>query len=105
VQPLPSKDEFKEAALPLHVNIMHNPPPIDRVSAASQVPGFLGHVVLTPSVFSTRSYGWKGSKKLTVELANSEGSDKKKVYVQLNINAVWNNRPPFLHLLAQYDYL
>jgi hypothetical protein len=95
VQPLPSKDEFKEAALPLHVNLMHNPPPIDQVSAASHAPGFMGHIVLTPTVFSTRSYGWKGSKKLLVELQNSEGPDKKKVYVQLNINAVCGPCFPF----------
>ena len=96
VQPLPSKDEFKEGALPLHVNVMHNPPPIDQVSAASQAAGFMGHIVLTPSVFSTRSYGWKGSKKLYVELQNSEGPEKKKVWVQLNINAVRDYHYPIL---------
>ncbi|KIM28821.1 hypothetical protein M408DRAFT_68821 [Serendipita vermifera MAFF 305830] len=85
--PLPSKEEFKASALPLHVNITHTPPPIDQVSAASQTPGFMGHIVLTPTEFNTRSYGWKGSKKLYVELQNSEGPDKKKVWVQLNINA------------------
>lgn len=86
-EPLPSKEEFKASALPLHVNITHTPPPIDQVSAASQTPGFMGHIVLTPTEFNTRSYGWKGSKKLYVELQNSEGPDKKKVWVQLNINA------------------
>lgn len=85
---LPSKEEFEKAALPLHVNIMHNPPPIDQVAAAEQAPGFMGHVVMTPSVFTTRSYGWKGSKKLLVELENSSGPEKTKVWVQLNINAV-----------------
>lgn len=67
---------------------MHNPPPIDQVAAASQAPGFMGHVVMTPSVFNTRSYGWKGSKKLLVELENSSGPEKTKVWVQLNVNAV-----------------
>jgi hypothetical protein len=87
-QPRLSKDDFKAAALPLHVNIMHTPPPIDQVPAASETPGYLGHVVLTPSEFSTRSYGWKGSKKMLVQLENAEGEDKPKVWVQLNINAV-----------------
>ncbi|KAG8856529.1 hypothetical protein FRB91_000686 [Serendipita sp. 411] len=84
---LPSQAEFKDAALPLHVNLTHTPPPIDQVAAASKDPGFMGHVVLAPSVFNTRSYGWKGSKKLLVELENSSGPEKTKVWVQLNINA------------------
>jgi len=87
LQPKLSADDFTNAALPLHVNIMHTPPPIDQVASASKDPGFMGHVVLTPSVFSTRSYGWKGSKKLNVELQNSE-DPKKTVWVQLSINAV-----------------
>ncbi|CCA77780.1 hypothetical protein PIIN_03415 [Serendipita indica DSM 11827] len=86
-EPIPTQDEFKEAALPLHVNIMHTPPPIDQVAAANQDPGFLSHIALTPTVFNTRSYGWKGSKKLLVELENSTGPEKTKVWVQLNINA------------------
>jgi len=81
--------EFKEKALPLHVHLMHNPPPIDKPAAATQVPGFIGHLALAPTNFSTGSYGWKGSKKILVELERSEGDggEKEKVWVQLNINA------------------
>jgi hypothetical protein len=87
-QPLLTKEEFKAGALPLHINISHAPPPIDQPSAESQVEGFMGHVVLPPTVFSTQSYGWKGSKKLLVELENPNASKKTKVWVQLTINAV-----------------
>lgn len=68
---------------------MHNPPPIDKPAAATQVPGFIGHLALAPASFSTGSYGWKGSKKILVELERSEGEggEKEKVWVQLNINA------------------
>jgi len=68
---------------------MHNPPPIDEPAAATQVPGFIGHLSLAPTNFSTGSYGWKGSKKILVELERSEGDggEKEKVWVQLNINA------------------
>ncbi len=68
---------------------MHNPPPIDKPAAATQVPGFIGHLALAPTNFSTGSYGWKGAKKILVELKRSEGEggEKEKVWVQLNINA------------------
>ena len=69
---------------------MHNPPPIDKPAAATQVPGFIGHLALAPTDFSTGSYGWKGSKKILVELERSEAAgdgEKEKVLVQLNINA------------------
>ena len=70
---------------------MHTPPPIDKPAAATQVPGFIGHLALAPTDFSTGSYGWKGSKKFLVELERSEGAgdggEKEKVWVQLNINA------------------
>lgn len=86
-QPKLTQEEFKAGALPLHVGISHAPPPIDQPSAESQTTGFLGHVVLPPTVFSTKSYGWKGTKNLVVELENPNGP-KAKVQVQLTINAV-----------------
>ncbi|KAK1219831.1 hypothetical protein PQX77_017405 [Marasmius sp. AFHP31] len=79
---------FKSKALPLHVNVTHTPPTIpddETVPAASADPGFLGTLSLVPSTFNTGSYGWKGSKRITVELEN--GEDKEKVQVQLTINA------------------
>jgi hypothetical protein len=68
---------------------MHNPPPIDKPAPATQAPGFIGHLALAPTNFSTGSYGWKGAKKILVELERSEGEEgeKEKVWVQLNINA------------------
>ncbi|KAL0947548.1 hypothetical protein HGRIS_013644 [Hohenbuehelia grisea] len=87
---LPSS-AFKSQALPLHVNITHTPPTIpdeETVPAAPADPGFLGAVTLVPSSFATGSYGWKGSKRITVELENpGEGEDKEKVQVMLTINA------------------
>jgi hypothetical protein len=39
-------------------------------------------MTLVPSSFSTGSYGWKGSKRITVELQTSEdGGAKEKVQV------------------------
>ncbi|VDC03907.1 unnamed protein product [Peniophora sp. CBMAI 1063] len=83
----PATAHFKKHALPLHVNITHTPPPIadDKESAAVADPGFLGGVSLQPATFATGSYGWKGSKRLQIELDGGDG--KEKVHVMLNINA------------------
>ncbi|KAI0831656.1 hypothetical protein BC628DRAFT_1310712 [Trametes gibbosa] len=82
---------FKARALPLHVNLTHTPPVLSddgAVTLASTDPGFLGTSTLLPSSFATGSYGWKGSKRLTIELQNSDGADEKeKVHVMLTINA------------------
>lgn len=88
--------QFTAQALPLHVNITHTPPVLDssaegKEGATSVVhadPGFVGTTTLVPSVFSTGSYGWKGNKRLTIELPNPNGGDEKeKVHVMLTINA------------------
>ncbi|KAI0047025.1 hypothetical protein FA95DRAFT_1559455 [Auriscalpium vulgare] len=82
---------FKARALPLHVNLTHTPPSIaddESVPAAPADPGFLGAIALAPSTFATGSYGWKGNKRLTVELPDPDGSGAtEKVHVMLNINA------------------
>ncbi|KAH9939591.1 hypothetical protein B0H21DRAFT_711119 [Amylocystis lapponica] len=80
---------FKARALPLHVNITHTPPVIgdDTATAASADPGFVGTTALLPSTFSTGSYGWKGNKRITIELESGEGGEKEKVHVMLTINA------------------
>ncbi|KAL1947260.1 hypothetical protein VTO73DRAFT_14221 [Trametes versicolor] len=82
---------FKARALPLHLNLTHTPPILGddgTVSLASTDPGFLGTSTLLPSTFATGSYGWKGSKRLTIELQNPEGGEEKeKVHVMLTINA------------------
>ncbi|KAH9890568.1 origin recognition complex subunit 2-domain-containing protein [Cubamyces lactineus] len=86
---------FKARALPLHINITHTPPVLaddGTVSVASTDPGFVGTTTLVPSTFATGSYGWKGSKRLTIELENpnaegGEDKEKEKVHVMLTINA------------------
>jgi len=92
---------FKTRAMPLHINITHTPPALADAGAgadgeqevtttvASIDPGFIGTTTLVPSTFATGSYGWKGSKRLTIELQNAEGAEgeKEKVHVMLTINA------------------
>ncbi|KAF8160623.1 hypothetical protein B0H34DRAFT_806152 [Crassisporium funariophilum] len=103
--PLPTAD-FKTKALPLHVNLTHTPPSIrkegsidgngneDVMEGAQDIVaedvGFIGNLTLLPSSFATGSYGWKGSKRITVELqgGDSDGEGgKEKVQVMLTINA------------------
>lgn len=72
--------------MPLHVNITHTPPPIvdeNEVSVAAADPGFIGASTLVVSEFSTGSYGWKGSKRVTIELPGAEGEEKEKVQVMI----------------------
>ncbi|CDO68924.1 hypothetical protein BN946_scf185000.g67 [Trametes cinnabarina] len=84
---------FKARALPLHVNVTHTPPVLaddGSVSLASTDPGFISTATLLPSSFATGSYGWKGSKRITIELQNPEDGgegEKEKVHVMLTINA------------------
>jgi hypothetical protein len=76
---------FKTKALPLHINVTHTPPTIadsETVPAADADPGFIGNLSLLPSSFSTGSYGWKGTKRINVELQNDSG-EKEKVSVML----------------------
>jgi len=82
--------EFKARALPLHVNLTHTPPSIpdqDTVNTTSADPGFVGTTALIPSVFSTGSYGWKGNKRITIEVEDRDSGEKEKVHVMLTINA------------------
>ncbi len=77
---------FKSRALPLHVNLTHTPPVIgddDTKDVAQTDPGFVGSTTLVPSTFNTGSYGWKGNKRITVELENRETGEKEKVQVML----------------------
>ncbi|KAH9001584.1 hypothetical protein EDB92DRAFT_1939394 [Lactarius akahatsu] len=79
---------FKARALPLHVNVTHTPTTGEDGPPTSPAdPGFLGALSLQPSTFSTGSYGWKGSKRLTIELVDPDGGEKEKVQVMLTINA------------------
>ncbi|KAG1865269.1 hypothetical protein F4604DRAFT_995919 [Suillus subluteus] len=76
---------FKSRAQPLHVNISHTRPPAD---VESTDPGFVEAIELASSSFSTGSFGWKGSKRITVNLPKLEGEEEdEKVHVMLTINA------------------
>ncbi|OJA21536.1 hypothetical protein AZE42_01797 [Rhizopogon vesiculosus] len=78
---------FRSRAQPLHVNITHTEPPIE-IDAAETDPGFLGAVSLVSTSFTTGSFGWKGSKRMTVDLPKLEGQEEaEKVHVMLTINA------------------
>ncbi|KIJ44167.1 hypothetical protein M422DRAFT_47640 [Sphaerobolus stellatus SS14] len=84
------RSTFRGAALPIHVSFTHTPAPIpeqedDRTTPID--PGHIGNITLLPSEFSTGSYGWKGARRMTLELQGSEGEEKKKVQVMININA------------------
>jgi hypothetical protein len=59
----------------------------DTAPAHSADPGWIGSSTLVPTKFSTGSYGWKGSKKVTIEVVDTEDPEKK-VKVQVNISCV-----------------
>jgi hypothetical protein len=65
--------------------VTHTPPIIGEENdpSAAVDPGFLGALALQPSTFTTGSYGWKGSKRLTIELVDPDGEEKEKVQVML----------------------
>jgi hypothetical protein len=65
-------------------------------------PGFIGNTTLVPTTFSTGSYGWKGTKRITIELENSEGG-KEKEKVQVMLTYVFLSCVIILRLTASYD--
>src|SRR5260221_3715857 len=94
-----SSADFEAKALPLHLNLTHTPPTISKEETAGEKDdeaaelenatadaGFIGNLTLLPSVFSTKSYGWKGNKRFTIELqdgdTDAEGG-KEKVQIML----------------------
>jgi len=90
---VPDSARFKEHALPLHVNITHTPPTVaepasqaDTNPTTSTDPGHVSSITLAPSIFSTGSFGWKGSTRVAVELADAEGQ-KEMVMVTMSFNA------------------
>ncbi|KAH7107349.1 hypothetical protein BKA62DRAFT_683090, partial [Auriculariales sp. MPI-PUGE-AT-0066] len=89
----PSFESFKAKALPIHLTLSHSPPKIEQEDASKprskgkdKDGGYIGHVALQPSMFGTGSYGWKGTKRIQVELEGEDGK-KEKVTVQIQINA------------------
>ncbi|KAG6873371.1 hypothetical protein C0995_016480 [Termitomyces sp. Mi166 len=100
LQPSISAEKFNSTASPLHVNLTHT----ESTTADSETevdPGFIGNVTLAPSTFSTGSFGWKGSKRITVELPSSSGDEKENVQVMLTINATVVGSKPAQFQAAQ----
>jgi len=91
-KPALSSDQFLALALPLHLNLTHTPPILpssgedDTTSVHATDPGWIGTSTLVPTKFSTGSYGWKGNKKVTIELADPDDPEAEKIKVQLNIS-------------------
>ncbi|KAJ7897720.1 hypothetical protein B0H14DRAFT_3124606 [Mycena olivaceomarginata] len=87
---VPTTDVFKSKALPLHLTLTHTPPTVADADTvvASLDPGHLSDLSLVPTSFKTGSYGWKGNKRLTVELVGAEGGEVDRVTVVLTINAI-----------------
>jgi hypothetical protein len=83
---IPASD-FKARAVPLHVVVTRTPPAGRDDDSASPAPvddtDLLGAVALQPCSFTTGSYGWKGSKRLAIDLVDPTGGEKKKVQVML----------------------
>jgi hypothetical protein len=92
----------------LHLNLTHTPPTILKEDTVGEkddgVPelasatgtnddaGFIGNLTLVPNVFSTRSYGWKGSKRLTIELQDGDtDAEGVKEKVQIMLTCVENH--------------
>lgn len=53
----------------------------------------MASITLAPSVFSTGSFGWKGSRKIAVELLNADGK-KETVMVMMSFNATVQGSKP-----------
>ena len=81
---------FKSKATPLHINITHTAPPEATEGEAKDEketsdPGHVASATLLPSVFSTGSYGWKGSKRVSIEVEKEDGENET---VQVMIRCV-----------------
>jgi len=80
---------FLKHTLPFTAHLTHTPPSIpdgETVSAASADPGNIGSVKCLTTQFATGSYGWKGNKRVKMEITNEAG-EKEEVQVQITINA------------------
>jgi hypothetical protein len=75
--------EFKAGAVPLHVTVTRTSPAIEDNNNGAVDPGFLGVVALQPCTFTTGSYGWKGGKRLVIDVVNPISDEKKTVQVML----------------------
>lgn len=85
---------FKSRAAPLHLALSYNPFPGEgetvAVEAGGEEASILSTTTLTPSSFTTGSFGWKGSKRIAVSLkAPGEGGEAEgdTVHIMLTVNA------------------
>ncbi|KAG8705348.1 hypothetical protein FRC09_003021 [Ceratobasidium sp. 395] len=83
-----SPEDFKSKALPLHLNLTRTPPNLaesteESAEPSSSDPGFIASIAMQPSTFATGSYGWKGSRRITIPVGDSD----ETVTVMININA------------------
>lgn len=86
---------FKSRAAPLHLALSYNPFPGEGETVAVEASGgeeasILSTTTLTPSSFTTGSFGWKGSKRIAVSLkAPREGGEAEgdTVHIMLTVNA------------------
>lgn len=72
--------------MPLYVSITATPPASEGQEAAPADPGFLASATLVPNTFATGSFGWKGYRRMVVELPKAEGEGEgegEKVHVTL----------------------
>lgn len=80
---------FMAKALPISANFTNTPPSVaddESVPAASADPGFIGGVKCLPSQFSTGSYGWKGNRRVSIEVRNEAGEMEKVIYLLKILN-------------------
>jgi hypothetical protein len=71
-------------ALPISANLTNTPPSVaddESVPAASADPGFIGGVKCLPNQFTTGSYGWKGNRRVSIEVRNEAGEMEKVTYL------------------------
>ena len=82
---IPASD-FKARAVPLHVAVTRTPPAVRDDDSTSPAPidtDFIGAIALQPCSFTTGSYGWKGSKRLAIDVVDPTSGEKTKVQVML----------------------
>jgi len=83
-----AQSAFMSRAVPHYVSITTTAPSLEGQESTPVDPGFLTSTTLVPSTFSTGSFGWKGHKRMVVELPKAEGEGEgEKVHVTLTINA------------------
>ena len=83
-----SVSAFKSKALPLHMNLTHTPPPVSDAEDVTTDEGLIGTLTLVATSFKTGSYGWKGNKRVKIEL-QGDGDQKETVDVQFTCVAVF----------------